>query len=48
MSKQVFMTRNLAFSKFLKQELVAQGVRAYEFEKACGISKDALNNIKKA
>ena len=45
MSKQVFMTRNLAFSEFLKQELVAQGLKAYEFEKVCGISKYALNNI---
>lgn len=48
MSKQVFMTRNLAFNEFLKQELVAQGVKAYEFEKVCGISKDALNKIKVA
>ena len=48
MSKQVFMTRNLAFSEFLKHELVAQGVKAYEFEKVCGISNDALNKIKVA
>mgnify|MGYP004579437747 FL=1 len=48
MSKQVFMTRNLAFGAFLEQELVAQGVKAYEFERVCGISKDALNKIKKA
>lgn len=48
MSKQVFMTRNLAFSNFLKQELANQGVKANEFEKACGINKGALSKIKKA
>ncbi len=48
MSKQVFMTRNLAFGKFLEQELKAQGVKGYEFEAACGINKGALNKIKKA
>ncbi len=48
MSKQIFMTRNLAFGKFLRQELKTQGVRAYEFETACGINKGALNKIKKA
>ena len=42
------MTRNIAFGVFLEQELKAQGVKAYEFEKACGISKNALNKIKKA
>lgn len=48
MSRIEFKTRNIAFGKFLERELKMQSVRSCEFERACGISKDALNRIKKA
>lgn len=47
MSRQVKLSRNTAFSEFIKKEMYRLGVKSHEFEKACGINKGALNMIKK-
>lgn len=47
MYRHYFVSCNPAFGAFLRGELKRQGVKAQEFEKACGISKAKLSIIKK-